>query len=81
MKFALYVFLAAAFGKACAREASVTAREAEQVVVKSGVNASEVALSRAASITSRYILRDMSKESKYVSYDSTSNTFKLSNIE
>jgi hypothetical protein len=89
MKFILYTFMAAAVGKACAREGAmvaekevaVAARSAEGAAVKSGTRATEMAISRAAILTSRYISKDMSKESRFVSYDSTTNTFEISNIK
>jgi hypothetical protein len=37
--------------------------------------------SRAAILASRYFAKDMMSESKYVSYDSTTNTFIISNIK
>jgi hypothetical protein len=60
---------------------AVAARGTERAAVKSGTRASELAISRAAMLSSRYIAKDMSKESKYVSYDSTTNTFEISNIK
>jgi hypothetical protein len=89
MKFILYTFMAAAVGKACAREGAmvaekevaVAARSTEKAAVKSGTRASELAISRAAILSSRYLAKDMSKESKYVSYDSTTNTIITSNIK
>jgi lipid A disaccharide synthetase len=89
MKFILYTFMAAAVGRACAKEAAmvaekevaVAARGAEGAVVKSGTRATEVAISRAAMISLRNYTKEMNKESKYVSFDSTTNTFTISNIK
>ena len=81
MKFLLYAFMAAAAARGCAKEGSVVARNSEKAIGRSSVQATELAISRAAILSSRYLAKDISKESKYVPYDSTSNTFTISNIK
>lgn len=81
MKFLLYGFMAAAAARGCAKEGSVVARNSGKAIGRSGVQATELAISRAAILSSRYLAKDLSKESKYVTYDSTSSTFTISNIK
>jgi hypothetical protein len=81
MKFVLYAFMAAAAAKACAKEGSVVAKTSGKAVGRSSAIATELAISRAAILSSRYFAKDMAKESKHISYDSTSNTFTISNIK
>ncbi len=77
--------MATAVGKGCAKQGTAIAEKevavAARGAVKSGTRATEIAISRAAILTSRYIAKDMSKESKYVSFDSTTNTYTISNIK
>lgn len=81
MKILLYAVMAAAFARSCAKEGSVVAKTSGKAVGKSGALATELAISRAAILSSRYLSKDMSIESKYVSYDSSSNTFSISNMK
>jgi hypothetical protein len=59
----------------------VVAKTSGKAVGKSGALATELAISKAAILSSRYLSKDMSKESKYVSFDSSSNTFSISNMK
>jgi hypothetical protein len=81
MKILLCACLAAAAARGCAKEGSVIAKDSGKAVGKSSALANELAISRAAILGSRYLARDMSNDSKFVSYDSTSNTFTISNIK
>lgn len=91
MKFAIITILslAASAAKSCAKQ-SVIVAEKEGVVIaekagataaKSGVRASEIAIARGASVSARYLAINMTKQSEYVTYDSTTQTFEISNIK
>jgi hypothetical protein len=81
MKFLLFAFMAAAAARGCAKEGSVVARTSGKAIGRSSAQATELAISKATILGSRYLAKDISKDSKYVSYDSTSSTFTISNIK
>jgi len=92
MKNATIVILSlgSALARSCAKESVVVAEKegviaAERAGVKAATKASarnaEIAISRAASVSARYIAREMVIENKHVSYIDSTKTFKISNIK
>jgi len=92
MKIAVIVILSAAsaLARSCAKEGAIVA-EKEGIVAaekataragaKAGVRNAEIAISRAASVSARYLARDMVSENKHVTYIDSTKTFKITNIK
>lgn len=92
MKISIIVILSlgSALARSCAKEGVMVA-EKEGVIAaeKAGVRAAakaggrnaEIAISRAASVSARFIARDMVRENKHVTYIDSTKTFKISNIK
>jgi hypothetical protein len=95
MKIAIIVILSlgSALARSCAKEGVKVAEKegivaAEKVGAKVGTQASKVsvrvsqiAVSRATTLSARYIARDMAKDSKHVTYNDSTKVITISNIK